>query len=138
MNKKIFSLLAIAFLASPLAASAGYKCQEKGTDVTLDVSFGRLGASAILKSNEVSDFYKRFGLNIDFLETVKDIETGKYLSEETSNNVHFLMFTSSSGTAWGLDFNTENGLDNAQVRLVDQGGQGFIYTMSCESTPDVE
>ncbi len=133
-------LFSIFVLFGVSSAFAGQDCKSADGKTTLVVSnYWLTGPSATFKSEEVTAHYAKIGLKVDVLETARDPQTGKFVAEQRKNDkgepvLLFLQGGKSSSTAWGLEFN----LRTNETILRDQMGTAFVYSMQCQSTPDLE
>jgi hypothetical protein len=133
-------LLSLALILSVSSAFAGHDCKTVDGKTTLEVSnYWLTGPSAKLVSQEVTAHYAKIGLKIDVLETAKDSQTRKYVSETSIGpngevTIHFLQGGKGSDTAWGLEFTAAK----SQAILHDQTGIAFVFQLTCKSTPELE
>lgn len=133
---------AVVVMAASALAQAGYDCRTQDLKTSIEILYyWRTGFSATVTSQEITEFYRREGLNVDQLTTAEDPETRRPVSEEEGNTYSFLLGAPTSGTdtAWGLTLEFTTG-DRKRAKAVvsDMTGQSFVYDLNCERTGDLE
>ncbi|MNS49292.1 hypothetical protein D3C72_818960 [compost metagenome] len=92
-------------------------------------------------SKKVSDFYRKsYNVDIQFLESVIDPETGKYLTEVSADGLDFALQaddTEKIGNMWGLQW-AWTSKTTATAVLMDMEGKGFEFNLTCKETPNLE